>query len=289
MKNILVIGSSHVGAIKQSLQHIDLLSNSSENIFNYQFAATVGGQAMVFQDKKIFADRNPVNYNNYWNYFKQLGTACPSFATPDFFLKNFRLVAGVDTLSIDQFYSVVLVGSTSPLEIRHYFHESTHELIPFSDSLLKSIVKSVIFDSLNQVSVFSQLLSSSIGVPIFWIPDPCEPVALNHSLKKVSCSVPRWKTYKYMQSLDIPCNIPGLESLYQRIDDISQVIAKDFDLSHILLPPLSVLSESCFQTKEDYSIGSKHFAEENKLHPDLDPHMNSVYGLKILEKLNQFL
>jgi hypothetical protein len=255
---ILFAGNSHVGAIKQALS-----INSNANDINcasnsFSFCATVGGQGMIADGNYIYID--------------------PSFHDFSLYSKHFLTVAGASRISYLGFDAIFLVGGESPLDIRQYLcsHEVPH---PFSLALVRGIVSSLIELAFKQNPFFAPLVNSDAQK--FWIPNPCEPCTLNSILKSGHCPAPRWRNSKYYPCLDdYSCN-EYFSKLYHVITQAVSEISLSYGFQGALLPAPKLLTSSFFQTKEIYSRGSMHFANEGA-ESDVDPHMNAEYGWQIL-------
>jgi hypothetical protein len=265
MKRILIVGNSHVGAIKQGFELASEGSNRLLQRFACAFCATIGGRGMIADSQSIYIDPHYKDYARYSEHFCR--------------------VAGADRVPFMNADAIFLVGGDTPLDIRKYI-SAGEDIHPFSDQLVETLATRTMSLGLSRIPIFSVLINSNI--PTYWIPNPCEPYSLNSRIKSHPESSSRTKNMIYYSCLNDSCNHEMHRDLYCQIVRASKQHAGQHGLRGILLPSPELLAPSLFQTKEVYSCGTRHFALDSRV-PDVDRHMNAQYGQEIIGLMSQML
>lgn len=268
MKKILITGNSHIGALRSGLGQFFAINPHCANNYNFVFAGTKGAFDLVIENGNLTVSELSERYHEF-------------LVTTE----------GKKTLKLNQFSLIFLVGGRSPLDIRQYLNKNPQ---PVSRAVIASIVKTIMSHTFERdpfrahEHVFGKIVDSYSG-KCFWIPNPCEPERLNFQYRDDPKSV--FNDFRNVRGTkNAGFYLPLLESNCQQDADtllsISRIIKEkaieislSYGVSGIIFPPGETLKNP-FATRNEYSVGSRHFANGNK-QPDIDTHMNSSYGCAV--------
>lgn len=270
MKKILIAGNSHIGALKSGLGKYYEKQPSFCDEYELTFAGTTGAQDLMVEKGSL--------------------TVSPSSIRRQEFLIT---TGGQEFLDLAGFSRIFLVGKHTPLSARHFFNII---LQPISAAVASSVVRQIIDITFSSNSVYSKIVQYSPG-KCFWIPNPCEPEKLNSLLLPRPVTVHRnfqriggtnHKSFylPFLNSIQEQ-EVEALWSTAKTIKNISISIASEKGLEEIVFPPDYVLKNG-FLTLSDYSVNSRHFLND-KVFPEVDPHMNSDYGEIIISSVLSLL
>jgi hypothetical protein len=266
MKRVLIVGNSHIGALKCGLNNKRIKQTIDRCEIEFDFAGTTGAIDMTCVDGKILVSEESPRFD-------------------DFLLTT----NGKRSLSLDHYDHIFMVGLGSPLDPRRFIGDP---LQPLSTSIIFAIVKQTVDHTFSPKYVYSSILKWHHQIS-YWIPNPCEPEKLNLQLRDDPDNVHRTlgriplmgKPCFFLSALESPNSREKLlvATIADRIRKATENQCEKMGLAGVILPPECMLRNH-FQTKAHYSINAKHFCNQT-LHREIDPHMNEAYGAEILEVL----
>jgi hypothetical protein len=262
MKKILLVGNSHIGALKQAAEREHFAKKLVENKINLTFCGTVGAQGLKMVENFVFVERSHPQFN------------------------AFKMTSRVDSINLMEFNRVFLVGRYTPLNARLFFgiNEFPHAI---SKGIINEICVKNIMRTFNDGvgNLFYNNMRKFTERPVCWVPNPCEPMALNICYQECAVIHPNFLDMSgYMLSFqdEIPECRDILYNTAQQVRNISEEICHSIGLNGVIFPPNQVLMSDGFRTQDSYSRGSRNFITNNE-EPHVDPHMNADYGEHMLD------